>query len=324
MRLATTADGTRDGELWVVSRDGTRAVSGSTVAPSLRVALEEWESASAPLQRFADSLESDENAAAPFDAASLRAPLPRTWQWLDGSAYLNHGALMSRSLGIEPIIAPIPLMYQGMSHEFIAPTADARLWRPDVELDFEGEFAVILRDTPAGVSAEDALDYVALVTFVNDWSLRAVVREEMGRRFGFIEGKPATGMAPFAVTPDELGDAWRDGKLHLTLTVERDGELFGQVPSDEMDYTFGELIAAAARNRDLPAGTLIGSGTVSSSRYAETGSACIAERRGIEIIDQGAARTPYLAPGETVRMRVEHEGRSVFGDLVQTVRPQFD
>ena len=255
----------------------------------------------------------------PFDESAALAPLPRTWQWLDASAFLNHGALLSRSLDMDPIVSPVPLMYQGMSHEFLAPHDDVTLWGPDGDLDFEGEFAVILRDTPAGIDAQSALEHIALVTFVNDWSQRAIVVEEMGRRFGFIEGKPATTMAPIVATPDELGDAWHDGRITASLTVALNGERFGEVPAGEMDYTFGELIAYAARTRNLAAGTVIGSGTVSSTRYAETGSACIAERRGIEILETGTASTPYLRSGDRVSMRVEIDGDVVFGRLDQTV-----
>ncbi|MEN2738414.1 fumarylacetoacetate hydrolase family protein [Microbacterium sp. X-17] len=319
MRLATMRNGTRDGALHVVTRDGARAASAEGVAPTLLAALEEWERVRPDLEGLAADLEAGRLAGVPFDEARALAPLPRTWQWLDASAFLNHGALLSRSLGIDPILSPVPLMYQGMSHEFLPPHEAATLWNPRGDLDFEGEFAVILRDTPAGIDPEAAREHIALVTFVNDWSQRAIVVEEMGRRFGFIEGKPATAMAPIAATPDELGDAWQDGRITASLTVGLNGERFGAVPAGEMDYDFGELIAYAARTRNLAAGTVIGSGTVSSTRYAETGSACIAERRGIEIIQTGTASTPYLRDGDRVTMRVEIDGDVVFGRLDQAV-----
>lgn len=319
MRLATMRNGTRDGALHVVARDGGRAVSAQSVAPTLLAALEDWERVGPELEVLAADLDARDAVTVPFADSAALAPLPRTWQWLDASAFLNHGALLSRSLGMDPIVSPVPLMYQGMSHEFLAAHDATPLWNPRGDLDFEGEFAVILRDTPAGIDADAAIEHIALVTFVNDWSQRAVVVEEMGRRFGFIEGKPATTMAPIAATPDELGDAWNDGRITATLTVELNGERFGEVPGSEMDYSFGELIAYAARTRNLAAGTVIGSGTVSSTRYAETGSACIAERRGIEIIRDGAASTPYLRDGDRVTMRVELDGDVVFGRLDQIV-----
>lgn len=319
VRLATLPDGTRDGALWVVSADGTRALSARAIAPNLLRALDDWDELVGALRVLAAELDEDSSAGEPFDEKATLAPLPRTWQWLDASAYLNHGDIMARSLGIEPIVAPRPLMYQGMSHEFIPPHGTARRWSDDGDLDFEGEFAVILRDVAAGVSPEEALQGVALVAVVNDWSQRAVVRTEISQKFGFIEGKPASGMAPLVVTPDELGGAWRDGRIDLSLTVDLNGDRFGSVSASEMDYSFGELISCAARARNLAAGTVLGSGTVSSRAYAEVGSACIAERRGIEIIKSGRAVTPYLRVGDEVSMRVDAGGRSLFGGLRQTV-----
>ena len=319
MRLATRPNGTRDGSLWVVSTDGLRATCADGITPSLRQALEEWDRVEPELVALAAHFEQDPDAGEPFDEPTALAPLPRTWQWLDASAFLNHGSLLSRSMNLEPIISPVPLMYQGMSHEFLAPRAPSPRWLPDGDLDFEGEFAVILRDVPAGVDAAEAPDYIALMTFVNDWSLRSVVRTELLRKFGLIQSKPATAMAPFAVTPDELGDGWRDGRVVLPLTIELNGERFGSVPGDQMDYSFGELIAFAARTRNLAAGTVLGSGTVSSTDYARTGSACIAERRGIELIESGEASTPYLVEGDRVAMQVSDRGRSLFGQIDQIV-----
>jgi fumarylacetoacetate (FAA) hydrolase len=319
MRLATMPNGTRDGELCVVAADGVRAAFARQVAPTLRDALEDWSGAQPLLEQIARGLDADPASGVTFEESAALAPLPRTWQWLDASAFLNHGNLLSRSLGIDPIVATVPLMYQGMSHEFIAPRADSPLWSRDGDLDFEGEFAVVLTDTPAGVNATDALDHIALIVLVNDWSLRAVVLEEMSRKFGFIAAKPATTIAPLAVTPDELGDSWQDGRIDLALSVDLNGETFGIVPANEMDYSFGDLISHAAQTRNLAAGTIIGSGTVSNTRYADVGSACIAERRGIEIIEGGRARTPYLIEGDRVEMQVIHWGRSLFGVIDQRI-----
>jgi len=316
MRLATMPNGTRDGELVVVSSDGTRAAQ-SGAAATLLAALENWAEVEPVLRELARQVDADAVPTIAFDEAGALAPLPRTWQWLDASAFLEHGKLLSRSLGMEPIVSDVPLMYQGLSHQFLRPVGDVPFASDEADIDFEGEFAVILRDVPAGVSVESAADHVALITFVNDWSFRRMIGEEMGRKFGFIQAKPATGAAPLAVTPDELGDEWADGRIRLPLSVRLNGERFGDVPGSQMSYSFGELIAFAAENRDLPAGTILGSGTVSSTDYLHVGSACIAERRGIEMIHGDGATTPYLTFGDQVEMFVEHEGRSLFGRLAQ-------
>jgi fumarylacetoacetate (FAA) hydrolase len=316
MRLATMPNGTRDGALHVVSADGTRSAEAGP-ARTLLDALERWADVAPPLQELSRRIEADEVPTVPFDEAAALAPLPRTWQWLDASAFLEHGKLLSRSLDMEPIVSDVPLMYQGLSHQFLAPVGDVPFATDENDIDFEGEFAVILGDVPAGVSAADALDHVALITFVNDWSFRRLIGEEMGRKFGFIQAKPATGAAPLVVTPDELGDGWSDGRVQLPLSVRLNGERFGDVPGSQMSFSFGELIAFAAQNRDLPAGTILGSGTVSNTDYLTLGSACIAERRGIEIIHGDGAVTPYLRFGDRVEMFVEHDGRSLFGRLDQ-------
>ena len=318
MRLATMPNGSRDGELVVVSSDGTRAAR-SDAAPNLLDALERWAATEPQLQELAQRVDADDVPTVPFRDADALAPLPRTWQWLDASAFLEHGKLLSRSLGMPEIVSQVPLMYQGLSHQFLKPVSEVPFASDEADIDFEGEYAVILRDVPAGVDAAAAEEYVALVTFVNDWSFRRTVGEEMGRKFGFIQAKPATGAAPLAVTTDELGDGWRDGRIHLPLSVRLNGERFGDVPGSQMSYSFGELIAYAAENRDLPAGTILGSGTVSSTDYLLTGSACVAERRGIEMIHGAGAETPYLRFGDEVEMEVRQGDRAVFGRLAQTV-----
>lgn len=318
MRLATLPDGTRDGALFVVAKDGRRAAPAG-VAPNLREALERWLEVEPALRGLARRVDAGDAETVPFSDAEALAPLPRTWQWLDASAFLEHGKLLSRALGITEIVSPVPLMYQGLSHQFVRPVSEVPFASDDADIDFEGEFAVILRDVPAGVPASEAADYIALVTFVNDWTFRGTIGEEMGRKFGFIQSKPATGAAPLAATLDELGSAWREERIDLTLSVRLNGAWFGDVPGTEMSFGFGELIAAAAQNRDLPAGTILGSGTVSSTRHRSVGSACIAERRGIEMIHDGQATTPYLRFGDEVEMWVQHEGGSVFGNLAQRV-----
>jgi fumarylacetoacetate (FAA) hydrolase len=323
MRLATMPDGTRDGRLVVVSSDGKRAARPAA-ASTLLDALERWADVEPQLREFARAVDADDTVGAPFDETEALAPLPRTWQWLDASAFLEHGKLLSKSLGMEPIVASVPLMYQGLSHQFLQPVADVPFASADADIDFEGEFAVILRDVPAGVSADAALEYIALITFVNDWSFRRTIGEEMGRKFGFIQAKPATGAAPLAATSDELGEGWAAGRVHLPLSVRLNGKRFGDVSGTQMSYSFGDLIAFAAENRDLPAGTILGSGTVSSTDYLEVGSACIAERRGIEMIHAGGATTPYVTYGDEVEMFVESGERSLFGRLRQRAVPRSD
>ncbi|WP_422058173.1 fumarylacetoacetate hydrolase family protein [Sphingomonas sp.] len=313
MRLATLRRGGRDGTLVAVSRDGARVAPVAGYA-TLQAALDDWDAAQGALTAAANAAESGE-AVRPDDFA---APLPRAWQWLDGSAFANHGALMQLAFGHAPIETDLPLMYQGMSHHFIAPTADVPFPSEADGIDFEGEFGVITGDVPMGCSAADALAHVRLVVLINDWSLRAIAIPEMKTGFGWVQAKPACSVAPFAVTPDALGDAWRDGRIHLPLTVEVDGRWFGSPNGAAMGYGFHELIAHAARTRSLPAGTIIGSGTVSNAEHETVGSTCMSERRAIEMIAHGAPQTPFLAFGSRVAMRAG-EGASPFGAIDQRV-----
>ncbi len=313
MRLATLRRGGRDGTLVAVSRDGARVAPVAGYA-TLQAALDDWDAAQGALTAAVEAAENGEGVQ-PDDFA---APLPRAWQWLDGSAFANHGALMQLAFGHAPIETDLPLMYQGMSHQFIAPTADVPLPSEADGIDFEGEFGVITGDVPMGCSAADALDHVRLVLLINDWSLRAIAIPEMKTGFGWIQAKPACSVAPFAVTPDALGDAWRDGRVHLPLTVEVDGQWFGSPNGAAMGYGFHDLIAHAARTRSLPAGTIIGSGTVSNAEHETVGSTCMSERRAIEMIAHGAPQTPFLAFGSRVAMRAG-EGASPFGAIDQRV-----
>ncbi len=313
MRLATLRRGGRDGTLVAVSRDGARVAPVAGYA-TLQAALDDWDAAQGALTAAVEAAESGETVQ-PDDFA---APLPRAWQWLDGSAFANHGALMQLAFGHAPIETDLPLMYQGMSHQFIAPTADVPFPSEADGIDFEGEFGVITGDVPMGCSAADALAHVRLVVLINDWSLRAIAIPEMKTGFGWVQAKPACSVAPFAVTPDALGDSWRDGRVHLPLTVEVDGQWFGSPNGAAMGYGFHELIAHAARTRSLPAGTIIGSGTVSNAEYETVGSTCMSERRAIEMIAHGAPRTPFLSFGSRVAMRAG-EGASPFGAIDQRV-----
>lgn len=313
MRLATLRRGGRDGMLVAVSRDGVR-VAPVAAYPTLQAALDDWDAAQGALTAAVEAAESGA-AVQPDDFA---APLPRAWQWLDGSAFANHGALMQLAFGHAPIETDLPLMYQGMSHQFIAPTADVTLPSEADGIDFEGEFGVITGDVPMGCSAADALAHVRLVVLINDWSLRAIAPLEMKTGFGWVQAKPACSVAPFAVSPDELGDAWHEGRVRLPLTVEVDGKWFGSPNGAAMGYGFHELIAHAARSRSLPAGTIIGSGTVSNAEHEAVGSTCLSERRAIEMIANGAPQTPFLSFGSRVAMRAG-EGASPFGTIDQLV-----
>lgn len=317
MRLATLNDGTPDGRLVVVSDDGLayRAVEGWV---SLLEAMTRWEDAEPALREAAEAL--SYGGGELLDPASLCAPLPRSWQWLDGSAFNTHGDLMQIAFGLDPIDTSRPLMYQGMSDRFLAPHADVPFPDEALGIDFEGEFGVIVDAVPMGVSVADAARHIRLLVQINDWSLRAIAPVEMKTGFGWVQAKPACSMAPFAVTPDELGPAWRDGRVCMDLVVEWNGRRFGKVNGDQMAFSLPELVAHAARTRDLVAGTIIGTGTVSNAEYAQRGSACISEQRAIEMIAHGAPKTPFMAFGDEVTMfALLPDERRPFGTVSQKV-----
>ncbi len=311
MRLATLRNGSPDGQLIVVSPDG-RHYADAPVA-TLQAAMEDWDAVAPGLAAIADFPHA-------LDAARLAAPMPRAWQWLDGSAFASHGELMDKVFGITPVKAGLPLMYQGVSDKFYGPTDDVPMPDESFGIDFEGEFGIITDAVPMGISAEDAMPHIRLIVQINDWSLRVLAGPEMKTGFGWVQAKPPCGMAAFAVTPDELGDQWRGGRVCLDLLVDWNGKRFGAANGEPMGHGFHELVAHAARTRSLVAGTVIGSGTVSNENYREIGSSCIAERRGIEIVDEGAPKTEFMRYGDTVRMQaVLADGTAPFGTLEQTV-----
>jgi fumarylacetoacetate (FAA) hydrolase len=316
MRLATLPDGTPDGRLHIVSRDNTRAAPAKAAA-TLQQALEGW----ADLRPLLDAEYAglDAGGGAPFDPAGALAPLPRAWAWLDGSAFDTHGALMDEAFGVKAERIPgKPLMYQGMSDRFLPPAADVPLPDEADGIDFEGEFGLLTTAVPMGTT--DTAPHIALLVQINDWSLRKLGAAEMKTRFGWIHAKPACSMAPVALTPDELGPAWRQGRIHLPLRVDWNGTPFGAPEGGEMSVGLDALVAHAAYSRDLPAGTVIGSGTVSNAACRSVGSACIAERRAIEMLDHGAAVTPFMAFGDRVRMECRAEdGSPLFGPIDQQV-----
>ena len=315
MRLATLDDGTPDGALIVISSDGQRFLPAHN---TLLAAISGWDAALPLLQEMSARLGTGDGE--PLPARRLRAPLPRTWQWLDGSVYPTHAELMQVAFGLDPIDSGRPLMYQGMSDRFLGPREDVPLPREEDGIDFEGEFGVVVDRVPMGTGAEAALDHIKLLVQVNDWSLRAIAPIEMKTGFGWVQAKPACSMAPFAVTPDELGEQWRDGRVCLDLHVAWNGKPFGRANGEPMQFGFGDLIAHAALTRELVAGTVIGSGTVSNADYAAVGSSCISEVRAIEMIDSGEARTGFMRFGDTVQMEaVASNGFAPFGKISQTV-----
>jgi fumarylacetoacetate (FAA) hydrolase len=256
----------------------------------------------------------------------LRAEIARaefdvdTWQWLDGSAFQTHADLMQVAFGTERIEHEKPLMYQGMSDRFYGPTEPVPFADETHGIDFEGEFGVVVDAVPMGTSAAEAMGHIKLLLQINDWSLRALAVPEMKTGFGWIQAKPACSMAPFAVTPDSLGEAWRDGRVCLDLLVEWNGQPFGRANGREMAYGFHELVAHAAATRDLVAGTIIGSGTIANVNYAEVGSSCISERRAIEIIAEGKPTTPFMRFGEMCRMQaLTPDDWAPFGTIEQRV-----
>ncbi|MHB0708083.1 fumarylacetoacetate hydrolase family protein [Roseomonas mucosa] len=318
MKLATLRAAGPDGRLVVVSKDG--AVCAPAPYLTLQSALDHWEDASLVLHALATAVEAGTASdLSPFRPEQALAPLPRAWQWLDGSAFLSHAALMAKVFGTENVAGELPLMYQGLSHRFLAPTEPAPFRSEADGIDFEGEFGVITNAVPMGVGPEAAAKHIRLLVLINDWSLRVLGQREMKTGFGWVQAKPACSMAPLAVTPDELGLAWQDGRVQLPLTVDWNGARFGMPHGGAMSFSFPELVAHAAATRELCAGTIVGSGTVSNENYREIGSSCIAERRGIEMLDEGAAHTGYMRFGDQVRLEVLADGRSVFGAIVQEV-----
>ncbi|TIX50916.1 fumarylacetoacetate hydrolase family protein [Alteraurantiacibacter aquimixticola] len=318
MRLATRDNGMPDGELVLVSGDGSSCLPAGAQWPNLLGAIERWGEAAPALQDLSVRLAAGEGE--PLAPASLRAPLPRSWQWLDGSVFDTHAKLMQVAFGTEPIENARPLMYQGMSDRFLGPCEDVPFLREEDGIDFEGEFGVIVDHVPMGTSAEEAMAHIKLIVQINDWSLRAYAVPEMKTGFGFILAKPACSMAPFAVTPDELGENWQDGRVCLDLLIDWNGERFGSASGREMDVGFHELVAHAATSRDLVAGTIIGSGTVANEAYAEVGSSCISERRAIEIIAEGKPTTGFMRFGDRVQMdAVDIHDRHPFGAIDQQI-----
>ncbi|WP_405125725.1 fumarylacetoacetate hydrolase family protein [Pseudomonas marginalis] len=318
MKLATLKDHTRDGRLVVVSRDLGRAVLASGIACTLQAALEEWPRCEPALQQLSAALNAGRAPQAfDFDPRAAMAPLPRAYQWADASSFLNHGSLMERAYNLDIKKDPgVPIIYQGAGDDFFGACDDYPVPGEDHQIDFEGEVAVVLDDVPMGVQPTAAAGHIKLLMLLNDVSLRAHLFKEVSIGFGPLRAKPSTVFAPVAVTPDELGEAWHDGRVKLPLHVQCNGQRFGEPNGDEMDFSFPELVMHLARTRNLRAGTVLGSGTFSNRDYTAKGSACLAERRAIEVIEQGEANTPFLKFGDRLRFEIFGlDGQSLFGAI---------
>lgn len=323
MKLATRKNETRDGELVIVSRDLKMAVSAKGIAANLQTALDSWDELAPKLNSLYESLNSgDVQGSFVFGREAVASPLPRTYQWADGSAYVTHVELVRKARGAEmpQNFWTDPLMYQGGSDSFIGPRDDIEVIDEAWGIDFEAEIAVITGDVEMGVTTERALDDIKLLMLVNDVTLRNLIPGELGKGFGFFQAKPASAFSPVAVTPDELGEVWRDGRVHLPLTSTYNGEVFGAPEAGvDMIFNFPQLIAHAARTRHLAAGTVIGSGTISNTDRSK-GSSCLAERRMLEILEQGEPKTPFMKFGDTIRIEMlDAQGESIFGAIDQRV-----
>ncbi len=334
MKLASLKHG-RDGRLVVVSRDRERMADATSIAPTLQAALDDWRNVAPKLQDLSDALNAGEITGEAFDETLCASPLPRAYQWADGSAYVNHVELVRKARGAEmpPSFWEDPLMYQGGSDAFLGPRDDIPVADTAWGVDFEAEIAVITDDVPMGITEEDAGAHITLLMLVNDVSLRNLIPAELAKGFGFFQSKPSSAFSPIALTPDELGEAWDGGKVHLPLRSWLNGTLFGCPDAGtDMTFSFPRLIAHAARTRPLGAGTIIGSGTVSNRdpdggpgrpiSEGGVGYSCIAEMRMVEKILTGEMKTPFMAYGDTVRIEMLDEaGNSLFGAIEQTVVP---
>ena len=325
MKLATYKDGSRDGQLVVVSRDLSMAHYASGIATRLQQVLDDWNFVSPQLEDLSLTLNQGKaRHAFVFEPAKCMAPLPRAYQWADGSAFINHVELVrkARNAEVPESFYTDPLMYQGGSDDFIGPTDAVVCPSEDFGIDFEAEVAVITGDVPMGVTPEAALEGIRLVMLANDVSLRNLIPGELAKGFGFFQSKPATAFSPVAVTPDELGAAWQGGRVHLNLESVWNGKRVGLCDAGpEMTFHFGQLIAHIGKTRNVRAGSIVGSGTVSNKDWSR-GYSCIAEKRAIETIESGVPKTEFMKFGDTIRIEMKGaDGQSVFGAIEQRVAP---
>ncbi|WP_421928972.1 fumarylacetoacetate hydrolase family protein [Neoaquamicrobium sediminum] len=335
MKLASLKNGTRDGRLVVVSKDLTRYTDASFLVPNLQAALDDWRRIAPHLEALAESLDHGSVPSERFHEHDAHSPLPRAYQWADGSAYVNHVELVRKARGAElpESFWTDPLMYQGGSDSFLGPRDPIVMADDAWGIDMEGEIAVIVDDVPAGASVDVARDAIRLVMLVNDVSLRRLIPDELAKGFGFFHGKPSSAFSPVAVTPEELGEAWDGGRLHLPLCVDLNGKPFGRANAGiDMTFDFPTLIAHAAKTRPLAAGTIVGSGTVSNKldggpgkTIAEggVGYSCLAELRIVETLENGKATSDFMRFGDTVRIEMkDKDGHSIFGAIEQIVEKQ--
>ncbi len=332
MKLATLKDGTRDGTLVVVSTDLTTCTPAEGVAPTLQSALDNWGECEPQLSAIAIELEKGQSVSRPFASSDVESPLPRAYQWADGSAYVNHVELVRKARGVDmpESFWTDPLMYQGGSDSFIAPCDPISIADESWGIDMEAEVAVIVDDVPMGCAVADAGHHIRLIMLVNDVSLRGLIPGELAKGFGFFHGKPSSAFSPVALTPSELGEAWQDYKVHLPMLVTYNGEAFGKANAGiDMTFNFAQLVAHAARSRPLAAGTIVGSGTISNKLDGGAGKtianggvgySCIAEIRTIETINEGKPSTPFMSFGDTVQISMQDKaGNNLFGTIDQQV-----
>lgn len=324
MKLATLKNNKRDGQLVVVSLDLTRCIEAPEDYPTMQSALDDWHSAKPKLEAVYKNLNDDATMGKPFDPKQAHAPLPRAYQWVDGSAYVTHVELVRRSRG-----APMPesfwtdpLMYQGASDSFVGAHDPIVLEKEEWGIDYEGEVAIITDDVPMGIHADQAEKHIQLIMLVNDVSLRGLAAGELAKGFGFLHTKPATAFSPVAVTPDELGASWQGCKVHLPLLSYINDVEYGRPNAGvDMTFSFAKLIEHAAKTRFLAAGTIVGSGTISNAK-GDVGSSCLVERRTLEQINEGEAKTPFMKFGDHVRIEMnDPHGRSIFGNIDQVIQP---
>ena len=323
MKLASRKAGGRDGQLVLVDRALARFIPVPTIAPTLQSALDRWHDVEPLLRDVATALEEGKVAGSrPFDPRECAAPLPRAYHWADASAYVNHVELVRKARGAQmpQSFWEDPLIYQGGSDDFLGAHDNARFVSEEHGIDLEAEVGVITDDVPMATPAAQMGEHIRLIVLINDWTLRNLVPSELAKGFGFYQSKPATGFSPVAVTPDELGPAWREGKVHLPLISHINGTLLGRPNAGvDMTFDFHQLLAHAARTRRLGAGTILGSGTISNIDRS-AGSSCLAERRTLEQIEDGAPKTPFLRYGDVVWIEMlDEQGRSIFGAMEQTV-----
>ena len=320
MKFATLKTDHPDGELVLVSQDNTKVLKIKSV-PTMQYLMENWEKHIDELRLTYNDLNKGAVDAMEMDQKNFHSPLPRSYQFLDGSAYIRHIELVRKARGAEipPELKTIPLMYQGLSDHFLTPTEDIPLIDFAHGLDFEGEVGVITDEVPMGVSEQDARQHIKLLVLINDISLRGIIPGELKMGFGFLQGKPASSFAPFAITPDELKDAWKNSRVHLPFLSYLNGEWFGHPNAGAMHFSFAKLISHAARTRKLHTGTIIGSGTVSNEDQ-KVGSSCLAEKRMLEKIEKGEIKTPFMKEGDTIKMEMKDDaGKNLFGTIEQKV-----